>query len=321
MNCYRCKAELTNVNKSKEHIIQNFLGGRLTSTNLICNKCNNAFGSTIDKELFNQLEFAAKLLVKDSRSSGKGIEIETLAGKKKMVGHKFLPKPELTIKIPEKEVIKISGKDDNELRLIANIKKDQLEKKFGEFSLTETIEQPPSEKFHFRNSLTEKVGEICFGGSDYFRALAKIVLNFYLTRYKGGKLPSKLIRFVCGEEKNDFLFPYHPTQYTLHDLTEGEFSHVIYLRADKELRAVYCYLELFNFEKYICIIDSEFEGDDFEATYCYDCHSNKTLKKKITLDIKVHHLEIMHLISKSHRSNRQQCFFEFEKRIEKLQDI
>jgi hypothetical protein len=61
--CYVCETELIGENISSEHIILNSIGGWLTSSELLCRKCNSDFGKNADAELSKQLEAIAALLV------------------------------------------------------------------------------------------------------------------------------------------------------------------------------------------------------------------------------------------------------------------
>lgn len=324
MNCYKCPSPLTNENKTKEHIVPNFLGGKLTSENLICKKCNTEFGETIDAELHKQLGFAAEIIVhnRDRKKEDKGILVETISGKKAKVGLKFIPKPKLYIKIPGTEKqIEIIGKNEKELKKLALKKKKELEAKYGEFKLTEFIEYPNSEKFHFKNNSKVQTGIMEFGGTDYFRGIGKIILNFYLTKRPNDKMPKRLMDFVCGlVNKNQFLFTYHPSHYKIHELQENEFSHIIYLRGESEIKSIYCYLEIFNFEKFICIIDDNYTGEDFEETYCLDSLYGKQIKKEIRIKLYRHNIEDMLFVTLGHKTQREWTFNEFEKRIERLQE-
>lgn len=237
-HCYKCGLRITSKNKSKEHIIPNFLGGKLKSAKLICQKCNSEFGETIDKELYKQLGFAADIIVNDRnrKKEDKGVIIETTSGKKAKVGLKFIPKPKLYIKLPSGKEIQIIGKNENELRKIAAKKKKELEKKYGEFKLTEFTEYPTLDKFHFKNGKLP-TGFVEFGGADYFRAIGKIILNFLLIKKRKLKVPTTLLDYVCGRlAKNKFLFIYHPSHYKVHELTKGEFSHIIHLQGDKRIK-------------------------------------------------------------------------------------
>ena len=52
--CYLCRTPLNEMNKSEEHIIPNAIGGKLKSTNILCDECNNKLGKEID-ESFNKI--------------------------------------------------------------------------------------------------------------------------------------------------------------------------------------------------------------------------------------------------------------------------
>lgn len=52
--CIFCENAL-DADTKPEHVLLDALGGRKTSRRIICSTCNNIFGSTIDKELSNQV--------------------------------------------------------------------------------------------------------------------------------------------------------------------------------------------------------------------------------------------------------------------------
>lgn len=59
MTCYYCGIELTQENRTREHIIPEALGGRLTSSEILCRTHNSILGRTVDIQLFERLKFAA----------------------------------------------------------------------------------------------------------------------------------------------------------------------------------------------------------------------------------------------------------------------
>jgi hypothetical protein len=322
MKCYKCEDELIDDNKSKEHIIPNSLGGRLNSYSLICKKCNNDFGNTIDEVLFNQLGFAADVVVKNKNRAKDNVKVilETAVGKKVAVGHALNPKSKLTINIPGKnEPVIIFGNSDDELRMVAYEKKAQLEKKFGEFTLIEKTEEPTPEKLHFKNNPALDTGVVEFGGVDYFRGIAKIMLNFFLIKRPNDKKPQNVIDFVNGKHSITPAFIYHPSHYTVHQLGDKEFTHILHLKGEKDEKAIYCYMELFNFEKFLCVFDNDYHGEDFHFTYCFDLINEKRIEKNIQITVNKYQIEDLKFISHSHRQQRVKAFNEFEKRVELLQ--
>lgn len=320
-NCYRCGVVLYNKNNSKEHVIPNSLGGRLSFYDLICKACNDEFGKTIDAELFDQIGFAADAIgvIRDRPKPNIKIILRSISGLEVSVGSKLIPKPKLYMKIPGKAEIVLEAKDDDDLKRLARKKQKELEVEYGEF-LTRVIEEPPAtERLHFTNSVSTKVGEIGFGGHEYFRAIGKIMLNFYLAKTKLSP-PKRLIDYVCGRlSKNDQIFLYHPSHYSVHEIGLKEISHVIYLQGDPEMGLVYCYVELFNFQKFLAIIDPEYMGAPFNLTYCYDLIEGKEISKVINININKYNLQDLKFIFRSHLTQMERTFHAFEKKLERLQ--
>lgn len=67
--CIFCPAELDGATKP-EHILLNALGGRKTTTQVVCSGCNNAFGGTIDDALARQGSVIRNLLQMPSGTGG-----------------------------------------------------------------------------------------------------------------------------------------------------------------------------------------------------------------------------------------------------------
>lgn len=68
--CYLCGKELTDENKSDEHIILNAIGGHLHSYTLLCMECNSKLGEQADAKLAEDLSFFSDMLeIKKNRSN------------------------------------------------------------------------------------------------------------------------------------------------------------------------------------------------------------------------------------------------------------
>src|SRR4051794_29842961 len=67
MKCIFCENELDATTKP-EHILHNAFGGRKTTTAVICSRCNNSFGSGIDRALTEQFKEVRNLLQLESGS-------------------------------------------------------------------------------------------------------------------------------------------------------------------------------------------------------------------------------------------------------------
>src|ERR1700733_8080010 len=133
MNCLFCDDEITEKNKTKEHIILDSFGGNISSTEIICRKCNSEFGADIDNKLFSQLEFAAIYL----GFSDNGLEMQTLEGEELVVGASLIPFNRGTRFIPNSDKQVYFWRKDVEV-IEKELKKqqEQVVKKYPEFSLS-----------------------------------------------------------------------------------------------------------------------------------------------------------------------------------------
>lgn len=152
------------------------------------------------------------------------------------------------------------------------------------------------------------------GGIDYYRSVAKICLNFYLSKGYPKKYSEKVLAFVKGESKDRIFHYYFPSNGIVHALGEQEVSHIIHLHGDRELGVLYAYIELFNMQNQIIIFSYDYDGNDINVTYCRDVVKNAELTKTIRLRLARHDLENLEYTSAAMGR-------EMEVRLERLMHI
>lgn len=322
VNCYGCDDPITKENSSNEHIINNILGGRLKSKSLLCKVCNSKFGDSIDKEFDRQLGNIVDLLGIDKERPKPRVKIGllTIDGKKKYVGKGMKPHDKITIDITGKDKIEITTDNKKDFEKSKKEKIRDLENKYS-LKYSEYQEQPTNDKLYISNYLSkDKPGEIAFGGPVYFRAVAKIALNYFLYRGYNKELCKQLTLFVKGVNKSSKVVNYYyPSHYKIHNLGKEEVSHIIHIRGDTECKVLFAYIELLNFENFIIILDNNYIGGEINDTYCFDLFRGEKIPKKVKIDISCHHFENLHVIAKSHEKNHEKMFQRIEKMIEKRQ--
>ena len=319
--CYSCNEPLNFGNSSKEHIIHNFLGGRLSSYKLLCKPCNERFGNTIDKELEQQIGmFTHHLGVSRQRNNNVNVKLPLISkdGEIRYVGKKLRPLNELTYLIAEKKIV--LHENDENFEKTKNRKQKELEKKY-KVSYSEYIKPPNNkEKYHIQNKLSNEVGDISFGGSDFFRAIAKIGVNYYLHLGYDKKYCANPIIFIKGGmEINDLAYFYYSTTTEIHSLDKDEVSHLIHIYGDREAKILYAYVELFNTENAIIVFDRNYDGPNINETFIYDLINNRPIEKKVQVPLRRHHFDILGLIEKSCIHLHQKRFNRLETIIEKRQ--
>jgi hypothetical protein len=323
MDCYNCGILIDETNVSEEHIINNSIGGRLKSKGLLCKKCNEGFGGTIDRELEEQIGMLTDLLgVKRERPKSR-VYIPMYAddGEMKVVGVKMKPHGRLTVHVDENIEVNLYESDEKFDKL-KDKKQKELEKKHNaKFEYIESTELPNKKKFRFKNKLTDEHWNIAFGGKDFFRAIAKISLNYYIRRGYEKAFCSKVIAFVKGEINNDLAYFYFPSpvHYQVHDLGNDEVSHIIHIRGDQNSRILYAYVELFNCQNVLIIYDMNYTGPAINDTYAFDLMTGKEIIKEVTIKLGRHHFEILDLIAMDAGKEHVAKFNRLERIIEKRQ--
>jgi len=294
IKCYACKESLEN-GRSFEHIINNSIGGHEGFYDLLCKKCNERFGDTIDKELSGQLRDLGILLdIKRDRALDEPkIKMSTADGQIKEVG--FGMKPHIKLSFPTKDKHVEIFTTDNKYKGLVRAKTRELSKD-GTVTFVESTELPTKEKYYLKNDFSQGDGFRKFGGPLMHRSVAKICVNRYLARGYEPKYCAGIIQFIKGNLKPYPHFYYFPTTYTIHKLQKGEVSHVIYLRGDTRNRVLYAYIELFNFENSLVIFDMEYSGEDFTDSYIWDTLIGKEVEKNISIRLTRNHLEDLDLI-------------------------
>jgi len=321
MRCYSCGDEFTDENRSEEHVINNALGGHLTSNELLCKPCNDGFGHGIDADIEGQLGiFADSLGVKRHRENkNRKVRIEMVSetGELKIVGKKMRPLHELSIDTGDKKVTLFE--DEARYEVLKNRKKKELSKKF-KVEDKEYIRQPDKTRYNVKNSLSDKQGNIAFGGSGFFRAAAKMCLNYYLSKGYDIGFCKNVIAFVKGEKKvNDLAYFYYPAHYQIHDLGAEEVAHIIHIKGDTHYKVLYAYIELFSCHNAVVIFSMDYQGAAISDTYAYDLINSSVMEKAVTMRLPRHHLEIIDLIERDVHPRHLAKFNRLEQIIEKRQ--
>lgn len=272
MKCYMCGVELTESNKSKEHIIPNAIGGRLKAYWILCAPCNNQLGEIIDVEIVNQLEGLITIFdVKKERGYPAKIEGVTANNQSVLLssdGSVDFKKP---IRNETGDKSKFSFTVSNEKMMesvLTGIKKRHTVKNI-EISRGKFNNQPITYNFKF-------------GSKEVLQGYVKIAVNFYM--YNNGEFSyvNEAVKFIKGEIDNyDVYYLYSKNEIV--PKIKLKLIHSIILCGDSNKRLLYVYIELFNEFNVIVFLSRDYEGENYYKSFHYDLLSNEEIEFEIPI--------------------------------------
>lgn len=287
--CYICNHELTEKNKSDEHIILNAIGGHLHSYTIMCKDCNSRLGEKADAKLAEDLSFYTDLLsVKKNRQnrhsqimtdeSGQDIIVED-AGKKLKLRHPYVEKGQ-------------DGKNTY-MRITARTM-DELKGLLRGMVKNNTITQDDADKIMKKAKVKEyrptlkKTSTI---SEDAFPSIVKSAVNYYVHCFHDISTIKHLVPYIEGEkDTQDILYLYHFKKLP-YKVTQGQITHMIHVEGNRDTKLLYAMMEYYGIFIYIVVLDSNYQGDSFNKTYTYDVISATEIDRSFSFLLTLNDLE------------------------------
>lgn len=278
MKCYLTGVELTETNKSLEHILPNALGGQLKSREVLCSDANLNLSKSIDTEFNKIFEGTYRRLPLDKdRQTNRGI-----------VGIHQHYNEEIVFKdkkcFPRKPIY-----DSDKQTVYAQTEKT------GKGYIEHLKQKGKISKEQEVKILTDLSGGVGFpfklDNIIFPKGFAKIAAGFATLKGVDRTQLKRVIDLTKNEFRNDIiLLPFFPV--TPHDIIFEKETyksihfplHTIVLKGIKKETILYCYIELFSTFQYIVILDDKYEGEDIYHTYFYDLLNAKEITYNTYLD-------------------------------------
>lgn len=280
-NCYVCGVLLNPQNQSREHVLPNSIGGRLTSTSLLCATCNNTFGNKYEAEFAKQLlVFSGRLPIKRARNKNPEFSTtDTNSGLPIILDDKGYAK----LAHPVFEELPLPGKPGRFKARFPDEKSkqkflDNLKRKHPKSQITIESEEQITSSRSSDSSIQIK-GSL--GGLEFFKTLCKSLLNLYI--YHTGDIQS-----VAATIKNVFCTNDIPRAnfYVLgkEEKPAIKLHHNLSIIACPERQLLFGYIELFGFVKILTIFNDTYSGPAHCYTYSIDPLSGNELQTKIQVE-------------------------------------
>lgn len=275
--CYKCDSPLTEDNKSKEHLLQSALGGKKVSYDLLCEMCNNEIGETIDAEIASQIGHFADILGVNNSTKHKVLKAETEDGNDWSIGSSLKGLYHIKCEI-KGYPIDLYGKDERECKKKLRKLLNKNKRTDPELDVDEAVaniqfeDLQASGKLFFNNGRSSNPKEMIVGGSkEYYGAIAKIMLNHYLVNGGSKEYVEDMISFV-KDQKGDFVGKIKTvfSDAIVRNLDENEIGHIVHVWSNSYDKLLLGYIELFGIYRYLVLLNSNYEGPEYNFKWAYD---------------------------------------------------
>lgn len=290
-HCYNCGQPFLKVGRSNEHIIPDAVGGKpLTSSDLLCEPCNNGWGSRIDQGLTNQLGWLADFIgvPRAHQNKEKRIEVQSesgavtwiYAGGKKAWELKFpLSTGNLLVFEGKTKAVVIDKAKKIQKQLIqkdSNISSVDIE---NDTKWTDTF----NETVYFGNHLENGRRMTKVGGMDFYRAITKTLVGFAISNgVPTDEVETPMLFLKEGKVIDHFVQPYFAR---IEPSSSNQFSHYLYLKGESSNHLLIAYVELFNTYGFIALLNSNYHGPDLEVARSIDLQGGRLGNPKIEIDL------------------------------------
>ncbi|EMY67767.1 HNH endonuclease [Leptospira vanthielii] len=258
MKCIFCNTIITEKNKTEEHIIPQSIGGILTLNN-VCWNCNNEFGNSIDRVLFENVALPSIVFnVYRERKSNKKIQINSLKE-----GDPYILNQGGKIKIAS-DILKTNN---NQLK-ISYTDKNDLQTKINKLNKRRT-----ENKIHISDQLEEFNRDTRFlhkfttGDADVMRAIAKIGFEYYLESEGIDSFVNHLIPYIQGTYNASIVFPDYNEPPDSDYFKRSEICHSLEINSDNVSKKLICKVSLFSTWKYIIFLNLNYVGENVYSIF------------------------------------------------------
>lgn len=266
--CALCQAELTDDNKTKEHIIPNSIGGRKKVENFICINCNSSTGDKWDAELAAQFNWIALMtgIVRERKEPPPEL-VTTISGEKYLLqnGGTLLPAKFKYQEVKDGEQTKIAfvARTTKE----ATKKIEELARRFPQIDKNRLLENAKIKTRYLNEPLNKLLN---FGGPLAGRSVVKTALAF---AFSNGISPHSCeggLRFLCDDSASSTCYGLMYLQDIIKIRPTNVLFHCVAIFGDKNKRRLFAYVEYFGLARWLIELTKNYDGPDINAVYAID---------------------------------------------------
>lgn len=287
--CYICRQEITDQNRSDEHIILNALGGHLHSFSVLCKDCNSRMGETADAKLAEDLSFFTDMLGVKKNRQNEHDQVMTDRD-----GHEIIVKNggrSLSLRKPyvsnqetgDGRKVKLTVRNKKELESFLNgmVKRKEMTQEQADEVLTKAMVTQHQPTLETQVTIS----------SEAFPSIIKSAANYYVDKTNDIEAVQPLIPYIEGKgDCRDVLYLQHLKTLPYQEI-KGQVTHMIHIEGSEKTGLLYAMMEYYSIYVYIVVFDKDYKGNDVNMTYTYDVVEGKEVERSFSLPLTIKDLE------------------------------
>ena len=280
--CLLCRNSATVNNRSSEHIVPAALGGTLTVSGFICQKCNSDAGRSCDAALAQSFEGLTRLLDISRQKplprarvtyTSDGTPLRVLPGNRMELGH-----------TTQQEIIEGTR---TTLRITAT-SKDELRKSVQKIKDRRNLDLDIEAFVEAATVSSRYIDEpyLLFDpswGPDHYKSLVKSALALVSHAGLDPSSAEIALAYLTSDTEERCFFPYYKKDL----ITQREAGmpiNCVYVKGDSVSRELMAYVEIFGILRAVIRLSEKYDGDYFERHYAFDPTDGRELDVEIELN-------------------------------------
>jgi hypothetical protein len=278
--CAYCEVDLNPENNSREHIIQNAIGGRKEVSNVFCRHCNSTFGNRWDSEAAEQLHFLSlKLQIVRDDGEVPARYYQTMSGNRVRLhpdGHISLPpqKPAVTEK-DGKVHIQITAPD----RTKATEALKGQRRRYPKLDVHAAMDSMAYNETYLDDPIA---GTLQFQGHGPYRSAVKSALTLAVSAGIRSQECERALQYLKPD--GEFCFGFYYRNDLIVNRPLDRVFHCVAIKGDPGIGKLVGYVELFSVYRFVIALSENYNGPEIAANYSIDPTTGEALDLEFDLN-------------------------------------
>ncbi|MFD2234903.1 HNH endonuclease [Phaeospirillum tilakii] len=263
--CALCPVELTDENRTKEHIIPNSIGGMEKVEWFICRSCNSDKGETWDAALAAQFNWFSVMvgIVRDRKESPPE-RVATISGEE------FLLHPDGTMRPAKFKYEEVKDGETTRISFAARTPREarkkisEIAKRFPQIDQTEALANTKAQNNYLNEPL--KV-DIQFGGPLAGRSVVKTALAFAVKNGIDPHSCESVFEFLHDDSAPPFCYGLSYLVDIVNTRPANTVFHCVAVHGSKVDGKLLGYVEYFGLARWLILLSDNYDGPDLDEAY------------------------------------------------------